>query len=164
MKNGMVALIDAEDLPLINQYTGWYAIKGTTRWYVRGYDPKQYVKQGRKQKMVALHRIVMGVTDPMIEVDHIDHNGLNNCKSNLRLSNKSQNQCNRKCVAKHKRSSRFVGVFKRVNKTCVSWRAGIRHNGKWHPLGTFHNEKEAAMAYNEAAKKHHGDFASLNAI
>lgn len=165
LKHGIVALIDAEDAELVSQYSGWYAAKNRSgNWYVRGYDPKGYVKEGYKQKCVKLHRIVMGVTDRKIEVDHIDHDGLNNCKSNLRLSTKSENQRNRKGIASHKTSSKYIGVFKRVHKTCISWRAGIRVNGVWHTLGHFDSEIKAAKVYNEAAKKYHGQFASLNNV
>ena len=165
LKNGCVALIDEDDLKLVSEYTGWYAARYGSRWYVRGYDPRGYIAKGRKQKMVILHRIIMRENDPNILIDHKDHDGLNNCKSNLRRCSQSENQRNRAGTAKHKTSSKYVGVFRRDLKNGgFSWRAGLRISGKWIMLGTFKDEEHAANAYNNAAKQHFGEFASLNKL
>jgi hypothetical protein len=165
LKNGIVTMVDTEDLPLMAKYTGWYTLRQSNgKLYVRGYDKSRYVAKVRKQKIVSLHRIIMGVNDPKILIDHADHDTLNNRKSNLRLCTQAQNQQNRSGIASHKKSSQYRGVFKRELVNGISWRAGIRYNGKWNTLGHFKDEITAAKVYNEAAKKFFGEFASLNPV
>jgi hypothetical protein len=92
-------------------------------------------------------------------VDHINGDGLDNRRANLRLATHSQNACNRR-RDKSKASSRFVGVsFKKVDGR---WAARINYKGKTLSLGRFDSEIAAAKAYDEAAKKYHGEFAKLN--
>jgi len=96
---------------------------------------------------------------PGMFIDHINHNGLDNRKANLRPATRTQNIWHRK---KFKRPSRsqYKGID--WSKTQKKWRARIRVNGKRIYLGSFDNELEAAKAYDEAAKRYHGEFASLN--
>lgn len=165
LQNGMITEIDDEDYDKISGIT-WRAQKAyKDNWYVVGALRGFKLKSG-SQKIVKLHRVVMGATDRSQEVDHRDHNTLNNKKSNLRICTKSQNQCNRAGVASHKNGSDYVGVFVRPWKNGIrnSYRAGLRVNRRWITIGTFHDEKSAAIAYNEAASKHFGEFACLNKI
>jgi hypothetical protein len=104
---------------------------------------------------VMLHRFVMSVTDPTIEVDHEDHNGLNCQRYNLRLCTHTQNQGNRR---KQTSSSQFKGVY--WNKAKKKWQAGIQINGKSKHLGYFAVEQDAGLAYANAAKKVFGAFAN----
>lgn len=93
-------------------------------------------------------------------VDHIDQNPLNNCRSNLRLATRAQNGQNRKVNQNNKSGYKGVCLHKRNN----TWRASITINGKSKTLGYFKTPELAAEAYNRAALKHFGEFASLNII
>jgi hypothetical protein len=92
-------------------------------------------------------------------VDHKNLNTLDNTRTNLRLATRSQNMFNRNKI-KSNTSSRFRGVC--FDKRRKKWCAYITVEGKRIWLGTFDNEIDAAMAYDAAAKKYHGEFARLN--
>lgn len=95
---------------------------------------------------------------PAGDVDHIDGNPSNNAITNLRVCSHAENQRNMK---KHKdNTSGFKGVY--WNKNAEKWMAQICVDGKLKYLGLFQNTKEAANAYDAAAKILHGDFARLN--
>ena len=72
-----ICTYDPEDHELVSNYN-WNYVNG-------------YAKSGR----ILMHRLILGLTDPSIQGDHIDHNKINNCRANLRACNKSQNQWNR---------------------------------------------------------------------
>ncbi len=107
-----------------------------------------------------MHRTILGVKKG-VEVDHRDGNGLNNQRRNLRRASKSQNQAAYRGACKNK-SSRFRGV--RWASRYNNWTARITVNGREMHLGCFGVEVSAAAAYNRAAKKYFGRFASLNEI
>ena len=92
-------------------------------------------------------------------VDHRNGDGLDNRRDNLRLATHSENMMNRPKI-KSPTTSRFVGVY--FDKARRLWVARIHLNGKCIWLGRFATEIEAAKAYDEAAKKYHGEFARLN--
>lgn len=109
---------------------------------------------------VRMHRLVMGVIDqPGVFVDHKNHNGLDNTRENLRTCTKSQNCSNRR--PKKNASSKYLGVSK---SSPGRWSAAICKMKNYRFLGVFDSEEEAAMAYNEAAKVLHGEFANLNQV
>lgn len=89
-------------------------------------------------------------------VDHWDGNGLNNCRKNLRVCTKQQNNMNTK--KRSNRSSKYKGVHFRAGR----WLAQIQVAGKKKHLGTFEEEADAALAYNFAATELFGPFARLN--
>jgi len=103
-----------------------------------------------------MHREVLNMANYMY-VDHINHNGLDNRKANLRLATKSQNAWN---SSGRRGRSGFKGVS--FEKKTGLWRASIAYHGEKKYLGNFHDKREAAKAYDRAAKKYHGEFASLN--
>jgi len=116
--------------------------------------------------MVYMHREILGLTDRKIHGDHKDHDTLNNRRNNLRIATHSQNMANR---SSHKNStSKFLGVsietHKRGNKIFKYWHAVISKDRKITFFGHFKTEELAALAYNEAAIKLHGEFANLNVI
>jgi len=108
-----------------------------------------------------MHREIMNPEDNFV-IDHIDKDGLNNQKSNLRKATVSQNNSNRRSQVGSK--SKYLGVsfYKKTSK----WVAFISYGGrnKNKHLGYHKTEKEAALAYNNAALKYHGEFANINKI
>lgn len=109
-------------------------------------------------KKVKMHRMILNVNDKKILIDHKNHDGLNNTKSNIRECTIRQNNINKR--SRKNSSSKYLGVslYKRDNR----WRADVRVNGKTIWIGYFDTEELAAKAYDKAALKHHGEFANLN--
>jgi hypothetical protein len=94
---------------------------------------------------------------PGVDVDHINRNGLDNRKTNLRLCEGWQNALN-KSVRRDNRSG-----YKGVSRYYCKWKATVAVSGKHFYLGLFDTPKEAADAYDKAATELHGRFACLNA-
>jgi len=105
-----------------------------------------------------MHREIINVEEGKV-VDHINHNGLDNRKVNLRPATIAQNGWNRKPKTKNC-SSKYKGVW--WDKQLKKYRAQIWFNGNRLHLGYFKNQIDAAKAYDKAAKKYHGQFASPN--
>lgn len=95
---------------------------------------------------------------PKFEIDHINGDRSDNRIANLRLASRVQNLANRQ--KQKDTSSKYKGVY--WNKKEKKWKASIRTEGKKIHLGYFVSEELAAKAYDEAAKKLHGDYAKLN--
>lgn len=162
LTQGQVAIIDDEDYARITNMGKWYA----------AYDPimKSFyaVRQIRKpngKQTIRMHRVVTNAPINK-EVDHINHNTLDNRVCNLRICTSSQNGMNRK--PSQSKTSRYKGVSldkqKRKNKIYSYWRAQIYKNGKQIRLGYFKSETEAAKTYNKKAKELFGEFALLNEL
>ena len=147
LTQGQVALVDDEDYDFLNQWK-WYAHKGRK-------DGLFYAgkRNNGDIKQIWMHRLIMN-TSRGLTVDHIDHNGLNNQKCNLRNCSMSQNKMNVTPIG----LSKFLGVHPRNDK----YVAQIKVNGKKIYIGTFKTEEDAAHAYDNAAKKYFGEFANLN--
>lgn len=149
-----VCVIDAEDLPIVLGRK-WSARKMLQNWYCA----HNFKRPDGSWSTIYLHRAI-SKTPLGMGTDHKDGNGLNNTKKNLRHCNQSQNNCNSR--KRKNTSSRYKGVT--WDKSRKSWTAYIAINGKRISIGRFHNELLAGKAYNKAAKKYHGDFASPNVI
>ncbi len=146
-KDNICGIIDTNDLPMIERLHWTLYLKKTCS-YLRNSKTKQ-----------KLHRYILGVADSRIFIDHIDHNGLNNRRGNLRACSNQQNCMNRRPL---NATSQFKGVaWKNKNK---KWVSTININAKQIHLGYFDNEIQAALTYNKMASKLFGEFAYLNEI
>ena len=152
-KGKYFALVDDEDFERVNKFRWCMDIQHGIYYAVRTVRDNT----GRCSQEI-MHRKIMNCETEKI-IDHIDGNGLNNQKSNLRFCTNQQNQMNRK--PNEKSESRFKGVVfdHNNNNKC---RALIRNNGKLKSIGYFKNEIDAAKAYDKAAKECFGEFARLN--
>jgi hypothetical protein len=154
-----VTLVDDEDYDYLIKLKWSASKKGDNKYAIRRQYVEERNEKGRKKTVkVSMHRIILGVTDKNQFIDHIDGNGLNNQRSNLRLASSHEN--NRNIRKKKNCSSKYKGVswlpkFKK-------WKVDICVDGKKKGLGLFKNEEEAARAYDRMAKIHFGEFAWLN--
>jgi hypothetical protein len=149
-----VALVDDDLFEHLNQWN-WRAVKDGNTIYV-----KRNFRIGSHVKTIQMHRLIMELSHgDGKQVDHIDGNGLNNQKANLRICTNSQNHAN---IPKRFGKSVFKGVY--FNTGSQKWLAQIRVNNQRKHLGYFAREKDAAVAYNKAALIHFGEFAKLNNI
>ena len=150
-----VCLIDAEDLQLILKYK-WHLQKDKRAKTYYATSTQRCSLTG-KQRTVGMHRLILGITDKNVFVDHIDHDGLNNQKSNLRPCSKAENSMHRNGPNRNS-AINYIGVYRNRDK----FRSNITINGKYTNLGTVATAEEAARLYDAAAKKHFGEFATLN--
>lgn len=153
----MFATIDEEDYDLISKIK-WHPRKDTNTFYAHGNDYSVTPK-----KTVQMHRVIMNAKPGEI-VDHINHDGLDNRKSNLRICNAFGNARNK--TSARSSNSKYLGVWyeKRNDGRRDRYRAAIRVNGKLINLCSTQDEKEAAFKYNLAAIKYHGEFANINIL
>ncbi len=158
LTHGHVALVDDEDFEVVNQFI-WYPRKGVSTIYARAND-----YENKKQRRVDMHRLVMNAQPGQV-VDHINCNGLDNRKENLRICTHTQNQWNQnKQITWEGKpcSSKYRGVsWKKQNK---KWSAVISYNGKQFWIGVFNKEDDAALAYNKKAKELYGEYAQFNTV
>ncbi len=154
LTQGKEALVDDCDYEYLMQWK-WCAHKQGKHFYaVSGYSAG-----GTRKKMHQMIASKMGFSSNLM-ADHINRNGLDNRRENLRPSTKVENGRNRGPIENSK--SGYKGVS--WDAARIKWRANIRVNDKQVFLGRFDDKVEAAKAYNEAAKKYFGLFAWLNPI
>jgi hypothetical protein len=135
------ATIDDEDWSLVGPLR-WTALKNRNTFYAyRHAQPR------------TMHQLIMDFTG----IDHIDGNGLNNRRSNLRVVEQWQNSANQRKLKPA--SSVYKGVSLRWN---ALWAAYITVKGRRIHLGVFADELAAAKSYDSAAMKYFGDYARLN--
>ena len=136
--NGGFFIFDKEDYEKIKDYTWCKKDNG-------------YVINS---KMERLHRIIMNCPNDKV-IDHINHNPLDNRKSNLRICSQMENSYNMPIPSNNKSGCRGVGY----DKSCKLWKAKIQYNRKLIYLGGFKTKEEAVRARKEAERKYYGDFA-----
>ena len=150
LSQGKVAIVDDEDFERLNQY-GWYAQKGRRdNWYAAKKD-KQV--NGR-QKVIWMHREILSVPEEFY-TDHVDGNGLNNLKSNLRLATNQENMQNKKQPHRNNKLG-IKGVH--WNKREEKFVAHIQFNNKRIHLGYFNVLGDADSDYRKAEEKYFGEF------
>ena len=166
LTQGHVALVDDEDYDFINQFT-WRLSKVRHLKYAK--TNKNKIKN--KATHYLMHRMILNLPSNLL-IDHIDGNGLNNQKSNLRIATHNQNIWNSKGYG----SSQYKGVYPFRTKQKYKKKNGeisiylsrtyyfssIFKNGITYYLGNFKNEIDAALAYDKKAKELFGEFAYLN--
>lgn len=157
LTRGLVAQVDDRDYPLLMRLAPWHAHKAPRTFYaVHSYANGH--GRGRPVGKLLMHHVIMGRKYGGIDLDHIDGNGLNNQRSNLRWATRSQNKAN--SAKQRAGANRFKGVswLARLQK----WQAYISVNGQRLYLGVFIDELDAVRAYDRAAREHFGAFAKCN--
>lgn len=144
LTKGQFALVDDADYDWLMQWKWCYAAVGYAVSRIQG-------------RVVYMHRLIAGSPQGM-EIDHVDHDKLNNCRSNLRIATRAQNNGNR--LKQPNTTSRYKGVA--WYKAQGRWRAMIHRDDRPIFLGYFDDEIEAARAYDRAARELFGDFAKTN--
>ena len=150
LTQGQTALVDDDDFDTLNQFK-WIAQRSRSTFYAN-----QCLKVNGKWTAISMHRAILSPL-PDEETDHINGNGLDNRRSNLRLANRAQNSFNRKLNKNNK--SGFKGVRRSPSGR---WRAEVRFKGKTLHLGHFNTVERAAQAYDSIAIELFGEFARLN--
>lgn len=148
LTRGYTAVIDAVDAPLVSD-RNWSALVRKNTVYAIS---NETVGAG-KQKMIFLHRILLGSPKAM-HCDHIDGDGLNNRRCNLRIATPAQNQWNQRILTKTE--SGLKGVFRHKGRR--KWQSAIVKHGKRFYLGSFETKEDAAAAYAKASAELHGEF------
>jgi hypothetical protein len=135
LTQGKVALVDDEDYERVMAYK-WYAAMQGRQWYAL-----RKVQRDGKQTTVEMHRFILDAGDSPLQVDHINGNGLDNRRVNLRLGTRSENQRN---SYKH-RAGRLPGTYlmKRGYRLARPWQAQIWIDGRMRHLGCFATAQEA---------------------
>ena len=145
---GRFLLVNDEDFGMFSYF----------KWCInnKGYAVAHIPKSGDFGQNILAHRLIFTPLKGM-DIDHINGNKLDCRRENLRFANRSQNTANKRYQGK---SSKYKGVC--YHKCAKFWTAKITVNYKQIGLGSFKQEKLAAEAYDEAAKKYFGEFARLN--
>lgn len=144
---GFSAYIDEQDAELVLA-SSWSVVR--TKYNV-------YAKAKRAGRYVLMHRLIMG--EPVgLDVDHLNHNGLDNRRQNLRVGTRSQNNANGR--PRKDGRSRFKGVSWHAHAS--RWQVHISKDGVRKNLGLFKDELEAARVYDLAALEVHAEFALTN--
>lgn len=164
MAGGMTVQIIRKFKPMMFDVSDW-ALVSEHRWHVNtyGYAASSVYNDGKLTGVIYMHRLILGVNDPKIIVDHKNRIRTDNRKENLRLTDPSGNARNTSSSGKCK----YLGVTQRTPGPYQKeprYVARIRASGKNKYLGTFKSEEEAALAYNRAAIQYFGEFASLNKV
>jgi len=152
LTKGKVALVDEIDYERINKLS-WYAVKRGRSWYAS----RRVCVDGRLCTE-HMHRVI-AQTPIGMETDHINKDGLDNRRCNLRICTHAENQHNQNPQSRN-RYSHFKGIT--WDKLNNKWTAKIKADGRVIYLGRYQSERDAAEAYDKAAKQYHTSFACTN--
>lgn len=151
LRTGEKTIVDDSDYEYLNKWT----------WNLAKRKNTNYAARREGEKTILMHRVLLNINDTKILADHVDGDGLNNQRINIRVANRTQNNSNRKAIG----ISKYLGVFYHsYDSRRKRWYSQIFSNGKKTFIGYFETEEEAALAYNNKAKIIHGKFAKLNQI
>lgn len=145
---GQEAIISSDDIPII---------KGRPWRMMTTPSGHAYAYAGNGKKQVLMHRLLLSA-GPGFQVDHINGDGIDNRRSNIRIATPTLNQANRAVERRNKIGLKGVSM-RAHSKGAKPYRAVITPNGKKIYLGSFSTKEEAAAAYAGAAKALWGDFA-----
>lgn len=150
LTQGKVAIVDEADAEMVSRY----------RWcYLNvGYAARHERIDG-KDRTILMHRFLLGASPEQL-VDHINGNGLDNRRVNIRLCSKADNQRNQRRNSKN--TTGYKGVS--FDKARGKYSASIGVNGEQITLGRFPTAEEASLAYEEAARRYHGEFAYVHSV
>jgi len=160
LTQGKQTLVDASDYEWLNRYK-WFAHKGG-KGSKSGYIAERLIRPISRGPQVPekMARKIMDVTDPNLEVDHKNHDTLDNRRKNLRIVTSAQNSQNRR--RRSDNSSGYKGISNAsIQEGVPRWRVRIQANGHGKHLGYFKTLEEAVAAYQAAAIEMHGEFACL---
>jgi hypothetical protein len=154
LTQGMSSKVDDADFDSLNQHK-WHFMTTSKHGYASRRDANG--------KTIYMHREIMNTSKGMV-TDHINNNGLDNRRSNLRVCTSSQNNSNRVPTAK----SGFKGVYEWINKGITYWRVDMFQKVKGKNKRVYckyhKNPIDAAIDYNRKATELYGSFAKLNVI
>jgi hypothetical protein len=152
LTQGQTAIVDLEDFEWLSQWN-WYA-----HWCpdTRSFYAGRTIRLKKGTATIRINRVIIHCSDEE-EVDHKNHDTLDNRRGNLRKCSKTQNVRNARLGIKN--TSGFRGVH--LHKP-GKWRASIAVDGRKKHIGLFNSPIKAARAYDAVAQKMHGEFASLN--
>jgi hypothetical protein len=153
LSQGLFAAVDDEDYERVNAFN-WSAQRAERTHYA-----VRKIRIDGKPYMQKMHRFILNLPAWRPFVDHIDHNGLNNQKANLRQLTTSQNAQN-----KRKPRTGKTSPYKGVRAHTGKFQAQIKHNGKWMYIGRYTDDADAARAYNKRALELFGEYACLNEV
>ena len=138
------ALIDTEDIDKVKNI----------KWHRSDLQRNTYYCISNDKEYKRLHRLILGITDPSIFIDHINHDGLDNRKQNLRICNNQENLRNSLTPKNNKSGCKGVYWSKDQNK----WTVQVTIDNKTKYIGRYSDYNEAIEARNKAVEKYYGEF------
>jgi HNH endonuclease len=153
LTKGLSAIVDDDDDNLLKDFS----------WHACGKKGHEYgaTRKRKTQEFIYMHHMIAGRPPSGFVTDHINGNTLDNRKSNLRFVTVAQNVYNKR-KQKSGRTSKFKGVYWAAHASM--WRVRVAVDRKIFEIGYFKVELDAARAYDEAAKLHHGQWARINDV
>lgn len=158
MSQGKTATISAGDFGRVG-FHKWYSVKsGDNRYYAA-----TYIKIEGEWTTILMHRLIMDIQNISFPlVDHVNQDGLDNRRSNLRLCTYAENMRNRS--RRRNSTCKYKGVVYHKHKKTRPYEASLVYGGKRKSLGCFSSQKMAALVYNVEAIINFGEFARLNEV
>lgn len=153
LTKGYVAIVDDGDYELVSRHAWRARVKKSGAVYAQTHG----FRSDGKKTTLSMHRLIMGVTDSKVQIDHINGIGWDNRRSNMRTCTNAENCKNKGAQRSNTSGVKGVSWHKRDNK----WQAHITSDSKQIYLGVFETKDEAVFARQVASIKYHGEFARL---